>query len=318
MASITVNDARDRGGPGELLTRSFGQLIGLEADAAVPFAPLVIVAADRTPASAWLATFLEAEPAATPVASIALWDGPALGRAIAARGATPLHEELARHRVVVIDRIDAVGGPERQRAVAGLLDALQASGTAICVSLATHPAAAESLEPHLASRLLGGLLVVLPDAPLPPVEADPGSTRRPASLGRVFATVARHQECSVADLCGPSRCRSIAAARSLAMYVARVVTGKSFHAIGAACGGRDHTTVMHGVKVATRRLTHDAAFAGDVGRLVQRLTGRPPLATGCSLVVDSADCCLPRASRHVHRRRSHHSQAPNRRVSGGT
>lgn len=316
MVSPTVIDARSR--PAELLARSFVQLVGLAADAAVPFTPVVIVTADHTPASAWLAAFLEAEPAATPVASIALWDGPTLGRGLAARGATRLHEELARHRVVVIDRIDAVGGPERQRAVAGLFDALHASGTAICVSLATHPSAAQSLDPHLASRLLGGLLVVLPDAPRPPVETGTSSTRRPASLGRILATVARHQECSVADLCGPSRCRAIAAARSLAMYVARVVTGHSFHAIGAACGGRDHSTVMHGVKVVARRLAHDAAFAGDVGRLVQRLAGQPSLATGCSFAVDSAEDCLARASRHGHRRRNPHRRAANRPISGGT
>lgn len=317
MADIPVIDARDRGGPGALLARSFGQLVGRAADSAIPFAPLVIVAADRTPASALVAAWLEAEPESTAVDLIAIWEGPTLGRAIEARGVARLHEELARHRLVVIDQADDAGGPERQRSIAGLLDALHAAGTATCVSLATHPAGDPSLEPHLASRLLGGLLVVLPDAPPPRRTPHPGSTRRTASLGRILATVADHQDCSVDDLRGPSRSRAIAAARSLAMYVARVVTGKSFHAIGTACGGRDHTTVMHGVKVAARRMAHDAAFAGDVRRLVRTLAGPAAVPPDCSFIVDSDGDCLPHASRQARRRRSQRRRAPNRpRTSG--
>jgi hypothetical protein len=317
MASPSVIDARDRGGAGELLTHSFSQLMRLGTDAAIPFAPLVIVAADRTPASDCLAAFLEAESMAIPLDHIAIWDGPTLGRTLAARGGDRLLEHLTRHRLVVIDHIDDVGGTDRQRAVVGLFDALHRSGTATCVSLATHPSMARSLAHQLASRLSGGLLVVLPDAQRGRATNQWRSSRRPVTLTRIFTAVSRHEECSVADLYGPSRCRAIAAARSLAMYVARVVTQKSFHAIGAACGGRDHTTAMHAMKVVTRRMTRDAAFAGDVSRLVDRFAGPAPLAADRSLDVDSDADCLRRMNRHLHRRRGQRCQAPSRPQSGG-
>jgi chromosomal replication initiator protein len=67
--------------------------------------------------------------------------------------------------------------------------------------------------------------------------------------------------------------------RNLAMYLARRLTGRSLDAIGAALGGRDHTTVMRGIRsVETRRQT-DAAFAGDLENLVSEVSsprGRRP------------------------------------------
>jgi len=318
MAPTPVIDAHLRGGPRELLASGFTQLMGRGAALAVPFAPLVIVAADRTPASDCLAAFLEAEASATPLDHIAIWDGATLGRTLAARGVTQLQEHLARHRLVVIDHLDDVGGPDRQQAVVGLLDALHRSGTATCVSLASHPATARSLEQQLASRLSGGLLVVLPDAPRKRTIPQPCSSRRVATLARIFAVVSRHEECSVAELCGPSRCRCLVAARSLAMYVARVVTHASFHAIGVACGGRDHTTVMHAVRAVTRRMARDAAYASDVRRLVNRFADPAPVAADRSLDVDSDADCLRRANRHIRRRRGQRFPAMNRpRSSGG-
>lgn len=317
MPSQSVIDARDRGGTGDFLTHGFSRLLRRAADVPIPFAPLVIVAADRTPASACLARFLEAEAPAIPLDQIAIWDGPTLGRALAARGVDRLHAHLSRHRLVVIDSIDDVGGPDRQRAVVGLFDALHKSGTASCVSLSTHPAMAQSLAHQLASRLSGGLLVVLPEAPQGTATAQSRSSRRPVTLARIFTTVSRHEECSVADLSGPSRCRAIAAARSLAMYVARVVTHTSFQAIGAACGGRDHTTVMHAVKVVTRRMTRDAAFAGDVRRLLDRFAAPAPVSADRSLDVDSDADCLRRTDRHLRRRRGQRGRAPSRPHSSG-
>lgn len=277
MASHPVFGGRNRG-PAELLHRCFARLVDPEGDGSILFAPLVIVAADRTPASVCLTGVLDATAAAAAVDRIAVWDGPTLGRSLDASGVDRLHRELARHRLVVVDHADEVGGRARQRGLATLLDALHASGTATCVSLAAHPMLARSLEPRLVSRLTAGLLVVLPDAPPEPDPAAAAAPRRPARLSRIFATVARQQECSLADLYGPSRCRAIAAARSLAMYVARVVTHSSFHAIGAACGGRDHTTAMHAMKVVGRRMAGDTAFAAEVGRIVRRLAAPAAMA----------------------------------------
>jgi chromosomal replication initiator protein len=49
------------------------------------------------------------------------------------------------------------------------------------------------------------------------------------------------------------RSKDVAAARQMAMYLAREETGASLPHIGEALGGRDHTTVMHGLeKIASQ------------------------------------------------------------------
>lgn len=50
---------------------------------------------------------------------------------------------------------------------------------------------------------------------------------------------------SMEDLCGSSRSRMLVTARQIAMYLCRELTDLSLPKIGAAFGGRDHTTVMH-------------------------------------------------------------------------
>ncbi|HRY11446.1 MAG TPA: helix-turn-helix domain-containing protein, partial [Candidatus Nanopelagicales bacterium] len=50
---------------------------------------------------------------------------------------------------------------------------------------------------------------------------------------------------SVDDLEGPSRSKTLVAARQIAMYLCRELTDLSLPAIGAEFGNRDHTTVMH-------------------------------------------------------------------------
>ena len=45
---------------------------------------------------------------------------------------------------------------------------------------------------------------------------------------------------------GPRRARNVAKARFAYYYLAHHYTSKSFPDIGRACGGRDHSTVIHG------------------------------------------------------------------------
>lgn len=55
-------------------------------------------------------------------------------------------------------------------------------------------------------------------------------------------------------LVGRRRQPRVVAARHLAMYVSREWLGKSYPKIGKLFGGRDHTTVLHGVKSIAARL----------------------------------------------------------------
>lgn len=65
-------------------------------------------------------------------------------------------------------------------------------------------------------------------------------------MAHVVADVSAVTGVSVKDLCGFSRTRPIARARQLAMWRLRQ-DGIPYSAIGKFLGGRDHTTVIHGI-----------------------------------------------------------------------
>ena len=272
----------------DLLDHALGRLLEDQAgrrpeDRGRHVGPLVIVAPGPAAASRCLDAFLARRAAggaaATPLARPALWDGESLGRAlVAADRPSRLIEMCAGRPLVVVDDLERLRGRDCQNHFANLLDEAAGLGTVFCLSIERPPGAAKNLEPRLASRLCAGLVVPITQ---PPGAAFPGEARDPGrpgdlSLRRVFRVVARHHELDVEDLVGPSRRRAVASARSLAMYLARVLTPKSLYAIGAACGGRDHTTVMHGVRVVERQLARDTAFTADVARLIADLQGMPP------------------------------------------
>jgi len=73
---------------------------------------------------------------------------------------------------------------------------------------------------------------------------------------------------STGDLVSKSRSRPLTQARHIAMYLMRECTGLSLVKIGEIFGGRDHTTVLHGIKkVEDEMRERDATF-----RQVQDLT----------------------------------------------
>ena len=108
----------------------------------------------------------------------------------------------------------------------------------------------------LASRLSGGLVVAMPPVGITRCHGEgDGARNRPSpSLRRVIGATARRHGLTAADLVGADRCRQVSLARGMAMYLARRLTPRSLQSIGAAFGGRDHTTVLHAVrKISSER-----------------------------------------------------------------
>jgi chromosomal replication initiator protein len=68
------------------------------------------------------------------------------------------------------------------------------------------------------------------------------------SLDDILAGVATAFGLKVSDLTGPSRLRQAAWPRRVAMLLARELTRLTTTEIGAAFGGRDHSTVIHALK----------------------------------------------------------------------
>ncbi len=84
----------------------------------------------------------------------------------------------------------------------------------------------------------------------------------------IMEETAQYFALSTGDLTSKSRSRPLTQARHIAMYLMRECTGLSLVKIGEIFGGRDHTTVLHGIKkVETEMRGRDATF-----RQVQDLT----------------------------------------------
>ncbi len=71
--------------------------------------------------------------------------------------------------------------------------------------------------------------------------------RRLITLPRILDTVARFYSVAEKDLRGKGRTKEIVLPRQVAMYVMREETDRSLADIGQSLGGRDHTTVLHGI-----------------------------------------------------------------------
>jgi chromosomal replication initiator protein len=76
---------------------------------------------------------------------------------------------------------------------------------------------------------------------------------------------------AVADLVNRGRSAPIALQRQIVMYLIREETGVSFPQIGHLLGGRDHTTVMHGIDKIAGDLLKDADLSRAVSELRNRL-----------------------------------------------
>jgi chromosomal replication initiation ATPase DnaA len=99
------------------------------------------------------------------------------------------------------------------------------------------------------------------------------------SVRRVVAVTAKHFHTTPTDLVSRCRKRRLVRRRQIAMYIAREKTGRSFAFIGRIMDDRDHSTIVHGVRV-TRSLIDagDRRTIAAVNRIVRQLevTARKP------------------------------------------
>lgn len=94
---------------------------------------------------------------------------------------------------------------------------------------------------------------------------------RKVSIEEIQRKVAEHYHIRLADLVGPKRLRSFARPRQVAMYLAKTMTSRSLPDIGRRFGGRDHTTIIHGVRKIEELMASDAQIADDLELLRRAL-----------------------------------------------
>lgn len=93
---------------------------------------------------------------------------------------------------------------------------------------------------------------------------------RRVTIEEIQRKVAEHWNIRLSDMSSPRKARNVARPRQVAMYLAKQLTSRSLPEIGRKFGGRDHTTVMHGVQRVTELMAVDAAFAENV-ELLRRM-----------------------------------------------
>ena len=73
------------------------------------------------------------------------------------------------------------------------------------------------------------------------------------------------------EMASKRRARAVVRPRQVAMYLAKVLTPRSYPEIGRKFGGRDHSTVIHAVRLIEELRTRDADMDGDVRTLLRQL-----------------------------------------------
>lgn len=81
--------------------------------------------------------------------------------------------------------------------------------------------------------------------------------KKAVTIDQIQRRVAEHFDVRLADMTSKRRPASIAFPRQVAMYLSRNLTGASLTEIGDAFGGKDHGTVIHAVKLVTRRMEEE-------------------------------------------------------------
>lgn len=93
----------------------------------------------------------------------------------------------------------------------------------------------------------------------------------PPTIHAIQEAVCARYHVRLLDLLSHRRDRRIARPRQVAMWIVRQTTLHSLPEIGRAFSNRDHTTVIHALKVVERLLVADPRFASIVWELVQEI-----------------------------------------------
>ncbi|WP_073976324.1 chromosomal replication initiator protein DnaA, partial [Erythrobacter donghaensis] len=97
------------------------------------------------------------------------------------------------------------------------------------------------------------------------------ANRRRITIDEIQRAVCQFYKVDRAEMSSKRRARAVVRPRQVAMYLAKVLTPRSYPEIGRKFGGRDHSTVIHAVRLIEDLRTRDADMDGDVRALLQQL-----------------------------------------------
>lgn len=95
---------------------------------------------------------------------------------------------------------------------------------------------------------------------------------RAVESDRIISALTKRYPYSLADLQSKSRNKDIAFVRQIAMFLMKKLTDKSLREIGSYLGGRDHSTVMHGLIKIEELIDQDTQLQNIVHEIERELT----------------------------------------------
>lgn len=95
--------------------------------------------------------------------------------------------------------------------------------------------------------------------------------KRSLTMNQILNTVCKYYSVKGSDLKGKRRTKSIVVPRQVAMYLIRELTEEPLMGIGAFLGGRDHTTVMHGIDKIQDEMLSMGKIRQDVNNVKEML-----------------------------------------------
>ncbi len=87
----------------------------------------------------------------------------------------------------------------------------------------------------------------------------------------IIEVVAEHCSITVDQLMSKSRSNDIAKPRQIAMYLCKTMTDKPLDYIGTLLGGRDHSTIIHGINKVKDDISSDTAFRQTVETIRKKI-----------------------------------------------
>ena len=87
----------------------------------------------------------------------------------------------------------------------------------------------------------------------------------------ILDVVSEHFNISIADLKSGKRNAEIAIPRQIVMYLCRTMTDTPLKAIGLTLGGRDHSTISHGVDKVTADIKASDTFSNTIDIIKKKL-----------------------------------------------
>ncbi|MXO86400.1 chromosomal replication initiator protein DnaA [Altererythrobacter aurantiacus] len=97
------------------------------------------------------------------------------------------------------------------------------------------------------------------------------ANRRRITIDEIQRTVCQFFRIDRSEMSSKRRARAVVRPRQIAMYLSKVLTPRSYPEIGRKFGGRDHSTVIHAVRLIEDLRTRDADMDGDVRSLLRQL-----------------------------------------------